>query len=230
MDDCRVLAKQGAPEGTVVSANFQGRGRGRFKRTWVSPPGENIQISVLVRPRLSHLCYLNMAATLAISETALMITSHINDIKWPNDVQINGKKLSGILIESEISGSIVDFAIIGIGLNVNLDPGEHLEISGTSTSLKEVAGTTISRSYTLHFLLERLDFYYRQILEGKSLTSQWQSKINTIGKEITLSFPEAGKEQIKGTANSINEDGSLVVKKSDGSIFNAVAGEVALQE
>lgn len=230
MDDCRTLARQGAPEGTIASANFQGRGRGRFKRTWVSPPGENIQISVLLRPQLSHLCYLNMAATLAVSDTALKITSHPNEIKWPNDVQIDGKKLSGILIESEISGGIVDFAIMGIGLNVNLDPKKHFEISGTSTSLKEVTGSSISRSYTLHLLLERLDFYYEKILEEKSITSQWQSKINTIGKEITLSFLEGGREQIKGKANSINEDGSLVVIKTDGSIFNAVAGEVTLQK
>ena len=105
MDDCRALAKTGAPEGTIVSADRQGSGRGRFERSWISPSGENILISVLVYPEISHLTYLNMVASLAVSDTAFEITGLNAAIKWPNDVQMSNKKLSGILIESEIGNT-----------------------------------------------------------------------------------------------------------------------------
>ena len=121
MDECRSLAHTGSIEGTVVSANFQGAGRGRFQRLWLSPSGENIQVSILLRPTITQLPYLNMAAALAASNTATEVTGHHSEIKWPNDITINKKKLGGILIETKISHGEVDYTILGIGLNVNFD-------------------------------------------------------------------------------------------------------------
>ena len=139
MDDCRTLARKGAPEGTVVSANHQGSGRGRFQRSWVSQQGTNIQASILIRPKMSQLPYLNMMAALAASDTSERLSNVKADIKWPNDIQVSGKKLCGILIESEISGSDVAFSIVGIGLNVNMNTIENAEISEIATSLKILA-------------------------------------------------------------------------------------------
>ena len=229
MDECRSLARTGSIEGTVVSANFQGAGRGRFQRLWLSPSGENIQASILLRPTITQLPYLNMAAALAASNTATEVTGHHSEIKWPNDVQLAGKKLCGILIESEISGVEVDFAIIGIGLNVNLEPGRHEEIKNRASSLKQFCGRNVSRSQTFRILLKYLDYYYERIKAGESLTSEWASKLNMLGCNIQISFPGTNKPSIDCRADSINEDGSLSVRVDDGSMFTATAGEITLR-
>ena len=229
MDDCRTLAKSGAPEGTIVSADQQGSGRGRFERSWISPSGENILMSVLVYPEISHLTYLNMVASLAVSDTAFEITGLSASIKWPNDVQISNKKLCGILIESEISGSSVEYAVIGIGLNVNLDPLKNSEIKDTATSLSHETSKFVSRSQTFKSLIGNLDKYYEQVKNGQSLTSEWSNRVNTIGETINLSFPGTRRKSIKGVAESVKEDGSLLVRQDDDTIFTAVAGEVTLR-
>ena len=229
MDDCRTLARKGAPEGTVVSANHQGSGRGRFQRSWVSQQGTNIQASILIRPKMSQLPYLNMMASLAASDTSKRLSNVKADIKWPNDIQVFGKKLCGILIESEISGSDVSFSIVGIGLNVNMNTSENAEISEIATSLKNISGRNVNRNFTIRTLLQRIDHYYYMLKKGQSLTKLWEDRLNTIGKNITLSFPGTHRASVQGTAKSTNENGSLNVTLEDGSVFVASAGEVTLQ-
>ena len=229
MDDCRTLARKGAPEGTVVSANHQGSGRGRFQRSWVSQQGTNIQASILIRPKMSQLPYLNMMAALAASDTSKRLSNVKADIKWPNDIQVFGKKLCGILIESEISGSDVSFSIVGIGLNVNMNTSENAEISEIATSLKNISGRNVNRNFTIRTLLQRIDHYYYMLKKGQSLTKLWETRLNTIGKNITLSFPGTHRASVQGTAKSTNENGSLNVTLEDGSVFVASAGEVTLQ-
>ena len=229
MDDCRTLARKGAPEGTVVSANHQGSGRGRFQRSWVSQQGTNIQASILIRPKMSQLPYLNMMAALAASDTSKRLSNVKADIKWPNDIQVFGKKLCGILIESEISGSDVSFSIVGIGLNVNMNTSENAEISEIATSLKNISGRNVNRNFTIKTLLQRIDHYYYMLKKGQSLTKLWEDRLNTIGKNITLSFPGTHRASVQGTAKSTNENGSLNVTLEDGSVFVASAGEVTLQ-
>ena len=229
MDDCRTLARKGAPEGTVVSANHQGSGRGRFQRSWVSQQGTNIQASILIRPKMSQLPYLNMMAALAASDTSKRLSNVKADIKWPNDIQEFGKKLCGILIESEISGSDVSFSIVGIGLNVNMNTSENAEISEIATSLKNISGRNVNRNFTIRTLLQRIDHYYYMLKKGQSLTKLWEDRLNTIGKNITLSFPGTHRASVQGTAKSTNENGSLNVTLEDGSVFVASAGEVTLQ-
>tara|TARA_B100001013_G_C24584651_1_gene432155 strand:- start:387 stop:1139 length:753 start_codon:yes stop_codon:yes gene_type:complete len=229
MDDCRTLARKGAPEGTVVSANHQGSGRGRFQRSWVSQQGTNIQASILIRPKMSQLPYLNMMAALAASDTSKRLSNVKADIKWPNDIQVFGKKLCGILIESEISGSDVSFSIVGIGLNVNMNTSENAEISEIATSLKNISGRNVNRNFTIRTLLQRIDHYYYMLKKGQSLTKLWEDRLNTIGKNITLSFPGTHRASVQGTAKSTNENGSLNVTLEDGSVFVASAGEVTLQ-
>ena len=135
MDEARRLAEQDAPEGTVVIAEEQTAGRGRFDRSWISPRGQNLSFSVMLRPTAAQLPFMNMAATLAVYETLVDLTGLTPAIKWPNDVRINGLKASGILIETTMEGSDVSYAIVGIGLNVNFDPSEFPEIAPTATSI-----------------------------------------------------------------------------------------------
>ena len=178
---------------------------------------------------MSQLPYLNMMAALAASDTSKRLSNVKADIKWPNDIQVFGKKLCGILIESEISGSDVSFSIVGIGLNVNMNTSENAEISEIATSLKNISGRNVNRNFTIRTLLQRIDHYYYILKKGQSLTKLWEDRLNTIGKNITLSFPGTHRASVQGTAKSTNENGSLNVTLKDGSVFVASAGEVTLQ-
>ena len=229
MEACKRLAILGEPNGTIVSANYQESGRGRFKRKWVSPSGDNIQISVLLKPKQQELKYLNIFASMAVLATCEQALGVDGSIKWPNDVQINGKKIAGILVETVLEGEKVVSCVIGIGLNVNLDVKTQAEIEETATSLKCEKGRYISRSVILKELIKQLGFYYSQISDGRSLTQRWCDKLSTIGKKVTLSFGENPNDNILvGLAESISDDGGLIIRKEDGSLFTANAGEVTL--
>ena len=134
MNKAREKALKGAMEGTTIIADKQTSGRGRMGRVWLSPQG-NLALSLILKPQLEHLPSLVMIASLAVLRTIKNSTNIDAVIKWPNDVLINGKKVSGILIESEVRDSTVNYTIIGIGLNIYLDTSEHPEISTIATSL-----------------------------------------------------------------------------------------------
>ena len=172
MNYCKNLAKAGGVHGTVVSADFQTTGRGRFQRKWVSSNSQNLLLSILLKPNINQINYLNMAASLSIYDVASWATNYSPSIKWPNDVLVEGQKLAGILIESEMNGNKLNYAVLGIGINVNHIPKEHKDISNISTSLKHLTHQTFSRSLILKLLLRRLNFYYSHINQGKSLTKR----------------------------------------------------------
>src|SRR5437773_5958137 len=121
MDDARREAEAGAAEGTMVLAEAQTKGRGRFDRAWVSPAGKNLYLTLVMRPPMARLRSLSIVTPLAVALAVEEVTGLRPRIKWPNDVLIEGRKLSGILIESEISASTVDYALVGPGINVNFD-------------------------------------------------------------------------------------------------------------
>ncbi|PZC43213.1 MAG: BirA family transcriptional regulator [Chloroflexi bacterium] len=229
MEACNRLAILGEPNGTIVSTNYQESGRGRFKRKWVSPSGDNIQMSILLRPNQQELKYLNIFASMAVLATCEQTLGVDGSIKWPNDVQINGKKIAGILTETVLEGEKVVSSVIGIGLNVNLDVKMQPDIEETATSLKYEKGRYINRSIILKKLIKKLNLYYSKISDGRSLTQRWSDKLSTIGEEVTLSFGENPDETVLvGLAESINDDGGLIIRKADGSLFTANAGEVTL--
>lgn len=229
MEACKRLSNLGEPNGTIVSANYQKSGRGRFKRKWVSPSGDNIQMSVLLRSNQQELKYLNIFASMAVLATCEQTLGVQGSIKWPNDVQINGKKIAGILTETVFEGEKLVSSVIGIGLNVNLDVKTQTDIEDTATSLKCEKGRYISRSVILKKLITQLNFYYSQISDGRILTQRWSDKLSTIGEEVTLSLGKNLEENVLvGLAESISDDGGLIIRKTDGSLFTANAGEVTL--
>ena len=140
MEACAHLVTQGAATGTIVSANYQESGRGRFKRKWVSPSGDNIQMSIILRPSQNELKYINMFASMAVLATCEQVMSNNAAIKWPNDVQVNGRKISGILTESIIEGEEIISSIVGIGLNVNLDVNRRSVLKKQRPMLKMIGG------------------------------------------------------------------------------------------
>ena len=226
MDETRHLAEDGAPEGIVVIAEEQTKGRGRFDRKWISPVGVNLSFSVLFRPKISHLPFINMAAALSICDAVRDQAKLSPEIKWPNDVRINGKKLSGILVETEVQGGEVIHAVVGIGLNINLDPRGHSEIESIATSFFAETGRRFDRTAVLASVLKHLDEYYSEIKAAKSLTERWADNMETLGRLIQVRWKD---DVIEGVADSVDDQGNLILKKPDGSSITVVAGEVTLQ-
>jgi BirA family biotin operon repressor/biotin-[acetyl-CoA-carboxylase] ligase len=227
MDEARREAEAGAPEGTVLVAEEQTGGRGRFQREWVSPAGANLLLSVLLRPSLSQLPRLNMAATLAVVRAIRGVTGLSPRVKWPNDVLLGGRKTCGILIESRLEGDGVAYAAIGIGLNVNFDPGVHPELAATATSLMREMGAPVSRLETLRRLLRELDALYAALRRGGSLHQEWRGLLETLGSQVRVRWGDQSEE---GVAVDVDDDGSLVLERVDGSRVALPAGEVSLSE
>jgi BirA family biotin operon repressor/biotin-[acetyl-CoA-carboxylase] ligase len=226
MDEAQDLAEQGAPDGSVVLAEEMTSARGRFSRAWITPKGQNVSFSVLLRPTITLLPFINMAATLAVAKTVEQTTGVKSVIKWPNDVRVGGRKISGILIESVTDADKVHCSVVGIGINVNFDPSAHPEISSTATSILRETGKLGDRNQVLKLALEHFDDLYRAILDERNLIDEWVSRLETIGRDVQITWQD---DVIRGRAVAVDDTGNLVLTKPNGETFTAVAGEVTLQ-
>ncbi|MBN2240033.1 MAG: biotin--[acetyl-CoA-carboxylase] ligase [Dehalococcoidales bacterium] len=216
---------QGASEGTVVIAGEQTRGRGRLSRSWLTPEG-NIALSVLLYPHKSILHSLIMMASLGVCYAIEGVTGLVTQIKWPNDVLINGRKVCGILIESDVRKDKVKYSVIGIGLNVNVDKNELVGIPTPATSLQNEAGRDISRLRLVQELIAGLDNLYLSLSAGGSVFEDWRDRLVTLGTEVRVT---SGNEVIEGLAESVDSEGNLLVRTPDGKLNRIVAGDVTLR-
>jgi BirA family transcriptional regulator, biotin operon repressor / biotin---[acetyl-CoA-carboxylase] ligase len=227
-----VLARQaqgGAPEGTVLVADYQSAGRGRFERRWESPPGRSLLFSVLLRPGGEELPvarrHLAVAAvSLALVEAARDVADVAVQLKWPNDLIVgNGtagdKKVAGVLAEATSDGAIV----VGAGVNVAWAP-EPLEGTGVpaATCLEAVAGRAVGRGELLVSALLALDRLYGH---WDLVSGLYREACSTVGRKVTVSF--AGHQpDLVGTAMAVDEDGRLVVNDVHGDVVSVAAGDV----
>jgi len=225
MEVARREVQQGAVEGTVVIADEQTAGKGRMNRAWLSPRG-SIALSIILYPDRLHLPYLIMLASLAVIHSIEAITDLKPQIKWPNDVLINGKKVCGILIESSVQGDTVDYAIIGIGVNVDLELAGFPEIASTATSLSHELGRKVTRLSLIRRLLVEIERLYLTLPAGESIYREWRDNLVTLGQEVRA---RSGKTTYRGTAESVATDGSLLLRHPDGSLSRIVAGDVTLR-
>lgn len=225
MEIARQAARNGALEGTVIIADEQTAGRGRLERTWLTPQG-NIALSVILRPGLSSLPFLIMLASLAVAHAIKGVTGLEPEIKWPNDILIKGKKVSGILIENDVVGNRVDYTIIGIGIDVNLRVADFPEIRDIATSLAEELGEEVSRLKLIRYLLVEVENLYLAVSAGGSLYEEWRDNLVTLGKQVRVNGEDAAYE---GIAEAVSEDGSLLLREPNGSLRKIVAGDVTLQ-
>ena len=225
-DVVREAAGRGVPEGFVVMADEQTGGRGRLGRSWISPPGVNLYVSVLLRPEPRQLPALAMLAPLAVCCAVEDTVSLRAGIKWPNDVVVNGRKLAGVLIETEFRGDAVSFTIAGMGVNVNLETSRIDEIRGTATSLREELGRPVGREAVLIALLGHLDRLYGDLKSGRSPHAEWKARLLTLGQQVRVRIGEQVEE---GTAEDVREDGALMLRRPDGVLVTIEAGEVTLR-
>jgi BirA family biotin operon repressor/biotin-[acetyl-CoA-carboxylase] ligase len=228
-DIVKDLAQQGAPEGTAVVAEHQTQGRGRHGRSFVSPAGVGIYVSLLVRPQadIQRLPQLTLAVAVATAEALAEYSALPVHLKWPNDVEISGKKVAGILCEAVLNPTASPLVIIGIGINVNtaleqFPPELHQHV----TSLALAAGHTWARLPLLALLLAHLERLYRAFQQGDttSVRQRWlHYGGQMIGRQVRFApEPSAGV----GTVVDLDEDGALLVQSADGTQHCLVAGEV----
>ena len=223
-------AKEGAPEGTVIVADYQTAGRGRFGRAWLTPKGATIAVSIILRPMPDQLPRINMIASLGVVRSIEHCCDLTPRIKWPNDVLIEGQKVSGILLTSSFQGDRLEHVNMGIGINVNLDREIVSEISPPATSLSVETGHAVSRLQLFCTLMEELESLYLAMRQGDDLLVQWVPYVATVGQQVQVKWR---REDLKGYvergyAESVDEEGRLVLLLSDGSRKTLVAGEVTL--
>jgi len=224
MEVAKQEARRGAAEGTVIVAGEQTVGKGRRRRIWLSPRG-NIAFSIILYPIADYLPNLIMLSSLAVVYSIESITGLKMQLKWPNDVLIKGRKVCGILIESGVRGRKVDYAVIGIGINVNLRLVDFPEISPIATSLSDELGREVPCLDLIRRLLVEVEKLYLALLSGESVYQQWRDRLVTLGRRVQVSW---GKNAYEGIAESVAEDGSLLLRCSDGSLTKIVAGDVTL--
>lgn len=225
MDAAKKEALWGAEAGTVVLAGEQTAGRGRLQRSWLSPVG-GLAFSVILRPNLSYLPYMVMLASLAVTYGIRSLTGLKPQIKWPNDVLIGEKKVCGILIENDIRKNILKHMVIGIGINVNLQVDQHPEIASIATSLSDQLSRQVPRTEVLRAVLVEMDRLYADLPQGERLLNQWKNNLVTIGLQVQINM---GNQIYTGLAESVTDNGSLMIREKDGHLVKIIAGDVMLR-
>lgn len=228
------LAKEiamGEEEGTVIIAEEQTDGRGRLGRAWTSPKGSGIWMSIIIKPKIAP-----MDASKVTQITAASVYSAISEmgietnIKWPNDIVLNGKKVSGILTEMTSEMMQINYMAIGIGINVNLDAGDIPEdIIEKATSLKIECGRKINRKELIARILNHFEYFYDKLILNEDIEESitiCKEKSALIGKKIRVI--SRGKE-LEREAIDLTSSGELIVKDEDGNIEKIISGEVSVR-
>ncbi len=219
------LAKQDAPQGTLVVAEEQTAGKGRRGRTWLAPPGSSLLISLILHPALtvSLLPRLTMVSSLAVAYAIEETTDLPVHFKWPNDILLRGKKAGGILTEISISGERLDYAVVGIGLNVNVDVRQIPEIADIATSLSMELGRDVSRLELLQSFLKFMEREYRLLQQGESPQEKWTARLSLLGQKVQVATPWG---QESGWAEGVDVDGALILRRDDGTKAYVTVGDV----
>jgi len=235
------FAMAGAAEGLLVLADEQTAGRGRLDRSWWAPPGASVLMSLLLRPALSARLagQLPMCLGLAAVEGIEAVTGLRPALKWPNDVVWDGRKLGGMLTELRADGEGLDYAVLGLGLNVNVTFDEPSgadraamaasapigpeALSTTAVSLRMAVGRPVDRAALVIALLERCEAWYERLLSGESLHEAWASRLDTLGRQVVVALPA---ETLTGVAVGVTLEGALIVRCPDGTDEAIWAGDV----
>lgn len=227
-DDARSLAQAGAPDGLVVLADCQTHGRGRLGRPWVSPPGGSLLLSALLRhPAPVHEAQqFTMIAGLTIRDAIAAVAGIQADLKWPNDLLIAGRKVAGILAETEAEAGKLRWVVVGMGINVDVDFSGRPELAESAVSLSQATEEPIERGPLLLELIRTFSRRYAAMVSGSSPFEEWAASLATIGQEIEA---ESGGNQLTGIAERVTPEGALVIKLEDGSRRELFAGDVRLR-
>ncbi len=230
----KLLAEEGAPEGTVVVAEEQTAGKGRLGRSWSSPRGKGIVFSVLLRPPkpLEEISIFTLLTAVAVTRAVRKKLPGIDaGIKWPNDILVKGRKICGILTELKAEADRLHYLVVGIGLNFNHTSDDfptELKKSATSIFL-ENDGRHTDRKETTREILREMDSMYREYLTmgAEGILEQWKDLNITLGRKITI---KSLRESFAGSALDVDKYGALIVAGPGGERKRFVTGEITTQE
>jgi len=224
------IAAEGAVEGTLIIADEQVKGRGRLGRMWTSPKGTGIWMSLILRPDIEpiHAAKMTQIAAAAMNEAIVRVTGLDAGIKWPNDIIVSRKKVCGILTEMSAELNTVNYVVVGIGVNVNVEEFPE-EIRETATSLKIESGKSLKRKDIVVEFVKQFETLYNAYIKEESL----QSTLNycrthsvTIGQKVRIIHKN---ETLFGEAMDLNQDGELLVKFENGEVKPVFYGEVSVR-
>ena len=221
------LAADGAEHGEVVIADQQTAGKGRRGRTWVSPKGLNLYFSAILRPELppQRAAELTLVSAVALAE-ALRESGAPAAIKWPNDVQLEGRKVAGILTELSAEPERVHFVVVGIGVNLNAGPEDFPEeVAATATSVAIAQGQRINRALFTAALWNRLEEWLdlHHEVGFEPVRERWKELSSTLGQEVVV---RTDRQELRGVAEDIDAVGALLVRTAGGSLERVLAGDV----
>lgn len=229
-DDIKQMANEGALNGTLVVADRQTAGRGRRGRTWISPKGESVYMSLLLRPKCmpNQASALTLVMALAVAEAMEELAYGKSGIKWPNDIVMNGKKICGILTEMGLEQTTIDYVVIGVGINVNQSFFDE-EIATTATSIALELGKKISRAELIGRILHYFEKEYAEFEKTYGLTSiveRYNQHLLNRDRQVRVLDP---KGEYEGFALGVNSQGELMVKCQNDEIVHVYAGEVSVR-
>ncbi len=226
-DYLKKILTDDTPEGTLILAEEQTAGRGRFDRTWIAPPRSSLLTSLLFRPDFlppQHAQLLTMVCALAVADAIAEQTGITVNLKWPNDVVFDGKKLAGILTELGIVGERLDWVIVGMGLNVNIDFSALAPaLAETATSLQLIAGRAVPRGGLLPAYLIQVEKRYQALRRGESPFTEWRARLETLGQSVQVNTPQG---TLTGIAEDVSTGGALLLRLEDGRLEEILAGDV----
>ncbi len=232
----RELSVKGVKNGSVVISDYQEKGRGRNGKIWTSPCGCNIYMSIILKPKFSPEVAQGMTilAAVSVADAIAEVVSLKPQIKWPNDILIGSKKVSGILTEMSTQNMIIEHIIVGIGINVNAEENDIEDgIKNIATSLliesKKTDGFTglLNRNKLITSILNKFDKYYEMFLSTglSSVLQYYQKYFNMIGKEIEINIKD---KRVKGQVVGIDSKGALLLKTGENELEKVVSGEIYL--
>ena len=222
------LAKEGASEGTLALAEFQSAGRGRLGRSWEVPEGTSVMMSILLRPKFEpqYAPTLTLVMGMAVAKAVKNLGFDVS-IKWPNDVVVSHKKICGILTEMGVRDGKIDYAVIGVGINVNIKEFPE-EMADKATSLYLESGKEFDRSQIPGLVMEAFEEYYEKFAatcDLSGLKEEYESILANYNQPVRV----LAKEPYEGVARGITDGGELLVEKTDGTIVAVSAGEVSVR-
>ena len=222
------LAKEGASEGTLALAEFQSAGRGRLGRSWEVPEGTSVMMSILLRPKFEpqYAPMLTLVMGMAVAKAVKKLGFDVS-IKWPNDVVVSHKKICGILTEMGVRAGKIDYAVIGVGINVNIREFPE-EMADKATSLYLESGKEFDRSQIPGLVMEAFEKYYEKFAatcDLSGLKEEYESILANYNQPVRV----LAKEPYEGVARGITDGGELLVEKTDGTIVAVSAGEVSVR-
>jgi BirA family transcriptional regulator, biotin operon repressor / biotin---[acetyl-CoA-carboxylase] ligase len=221
-------ARAGAKDGLLLLAEEQTAGRGRLDRSWWAPAGTCLLMTLLLRPALplARAGQLTMCLGLGAVEGIEEVTGVDARLKWPNDLLVNGRKLGGMLAELSSEDGRLDYAVLGLGLNVNVDfarDGAPPEVSALATSLLLETGREVDRVALLAAILARTEQWYGGALAGKSPHEAWAARLDTLGRRVRVAMTVGAA--VEGVAVGVTPEGALLVREDSGAVRTVWSGD-----